>query len=137
MGNSVENNLNLTLLQFPAGAPPPAIVFGAANAAAASVTGTVAPGEIVSLYGVGLGPKTGVPAQFDSSSKYRKMSRPLPLVNCRSRSAMQHRLRCRSRSAEPGEIHGANRYSPEFPANYAGNSGQSRFAMHPAGGCLG
>ena len=33
------------------------------------VSGSVAPGEIVSLYGVGLGPQTGAGAEFDSTGK--------------------------------------------------------------------
>lgn len=42
-------------------------VLGAVNAAGFSVSGHVAPGEIVSLYGIGLGPSSGAVAQFDAA----------------------------------------------------------------------
>jgi hypothetical protein len=58
-----------SLLRIPAGGPIGMSILAVANAAAYSVATSVAPGEIFSLYGTGLGPAVGVGAQFDSSGR--------------------------------------------------------------------
>ena len=52
----------------PTAEPQPAI-FGMANAAASTVTPGIAPGELVSIYGTGLGPELGLSATYDSSGR--------------------------------------------------------------------
>jgi uncharacterized protein (TIGR03437 family) len=44
-------------------------ILAPANGAGYSASGQVAPGEIISLYGTGLGPTVGAGAQFDSTGK--------------------------------------------------------------------
>jgi len=58
-----------SLIRIPAGGPTGLSVLGQVNAAAYVVSGVVAPGEIVSLYGTGLGPTSGAGARFDSTGK--------------------------------------------------------------------
>jgi len=58
-----------SLLRIPAGGPSGVSILAQVNAAAYSVSGRVAPGEIISLYGTGLGPTPGVGAKFDSKGK--------------------------------------------------------------------
>jgi uncharacterized protein (TIGR03437 family) len=53
---------------IPAAEPQPAI-FGLSNVAAPVVSPGVAPGELVSIYGTGLGPEQGVSAAYDSSGR--------------------------------------------------------------------
>lgn len=52
-----------SLLRIPAGGPFGTAILAAANAAAYSASATIAPGEIFSLFGTGLGPPTGVGAK--------------------------------------------------------------------------
>ena len=54
-----------SLLRMPATGPANTAVLGLANAAGDAVSGRVAPGEIVSLYGTALGPAAGAGAKFD------------------------------------------------------------------------
>ncbi|HKW96814.1 MAG TPA: SBBP repeat-containing protein [Bryobacteraceae bacterium] len=62
-----------SLLRLPPGSPTGTSIFGQANAAGPLVSGFVAPGEIVSFYGTGLGPIAGVGARFDSTGKIATM----------------------------------------------------------------
>jgi uncharacterized protein (TIGR03437 family) len=57
------------LLRIPAGGPIGTSVLAQANAASYSASGLVAPGEIISLYGTGLGPTPGIAGQCDSTGK--------------------------------------------------------------------
>jgi uncharacterized protein (TIGR03437 family) len=57
-----------SILRLPAGATPAVVVTALSNAAGFTNT-KVAPGEIVSLYGSGLGPANGAGAQYDSTGK--------------------------------------------------------------------
>lgn len=57
-----------SILRLPPGGTPSVIVTGLTNAAGFG-SAKVAPGEIVSFYGAGLGPAGGVGAQFDSAGK--------------------------------------------------------------------
>lgn len=66
---------NGSLLRFPIGGPSGPAILGEGNAIPTEVlgyvvSGIVAPGGIVSLYGVGLGPAAGVGAQLDSGGKF-------------------------------------------------------------------
>ena len=66
---------NGSLLRFPIGGPSGPAILGEGNAIPTAmlgyvVSGIVAPGGIVSLYGAGLGPAAGVGAQLDSSGKF-------------------------------------------------------------------
>jgi uncharacterized protein (TIGR03437 family) len=58
-----------SLIQIPAGGLSGISILAQVNAAAYSVSGQVSPGEIISLYGTGLGPVAGVGAQLDSTGK--------------------------------------------------------------------
>lgn len=58
-----------SLIRIPPGGLSGISIVGQANAGAYSVSGHVAPGEVVSLYGGGLGPVSGVGAQLDSTGK--------------------------------------------------------------------
>ncbi len=58
-----------SLLRIPAGGPSGISILAQVNAAAYSVSGRIAPGEIISLYGTGLGPTPGAGAEFDSKGK--------------------------------------------------------------------
>lgn len=63
---------SLSLFRVDSGAPPPqrylACVVNAASLTA-DYQGTIAPGEIVTLWGAGMGPDPGVSAQLDSSGR--------------------------------------------------------------------
>jgi uncharacterized protein (TIGR03437 family) len=66
---------NGSLLRFPIGGPSGPAILGEGNAIPTAmlgyvVSGIVAPGGIVSLYGAGLGPAAGVGAQLDSSGRF-------------------------------------------------------------------
>jgi len=58
-----------SLVRIPAGGPVGTGILAQANGAAYSASGQVAPGEIISLYGTGLGPAAGVGARYDSTGK--------------------------------------------------------------------
>jgi uncharacterized protein (TIGR03437 family) len=66
-GAEVLLGQNGSVIQIPASGLTGTAMFGAVNSAFYSVAGRVAPGEVISLYGSGLGPSTGVVAQFDAS----------------------------------------------------------------------
>jgi uncharacterized protein (TIGR03437 family) len=68
-GNETLLGLSGSLLRIPAGGPTGISILGQVNAAAYAVSGMVAPGEIVSLYGTGLGPSVGAIAKLDSTGK--------------------------------------------------------------------
>ena len=66
---------NGSLLRFPIGGPSGPAILGEGNAIPTAAlgyvaSGIVAPGGIVSFYGVGLGPAAGVGAQLDSSGRF-------------------------------------------------------------------
>jgi uncharacterized protein (TIGR03437 family) len=58
-----------SVLRIPATGPANTVVLGQANAAGSAVSNHVAPGEIVSLYGVALGPAVGAGARVDSNGR--------------------------------------------------------------------
>ena len=58
-----------TLTRWSFDIPSAPSMLAVANAAATIANGHVAPGEIVSLYGVGLGPTPGIGAQLDSNGR--------------------------------------------------------------------
>ena len=68
-GNETLLGSSGSLLRIPAGGPSGISILGQVNAAGYAVSGTVAPGEIVSLYGTGLGPGAGAIAKLDSTGK--------------------------------------------------------------------
>jgi uncharacterized protein (TIGR03437 family) len=55
------------VLRLPRGMPSGGTILGVADAAAHQVTGTLAPGEYLSVYGTGLGPSDGVGMQLDAN----------------------------------------------------------------------
>jgi uncharacterized protein (TIGR03437 family) len=57
------------VLRQPRATPTGVSVLGVADSAANSATKTVAPGEYVSIYGTGLGPRAGVGMQLDASGR--------------------------------------------------------------------
>jgi uncharacterized protein (TIGR03437 family) len=72
VGSSVSETLlgsSSSLIQIPPGAVTGISVLAQVNAAAFSPSGRVSPGEVFSLYGIHLGPASGMVAQFDSSGK--------------------------------------------------------------------
>jgi uncharacterized protein (TIGR03437 family) len=58
-----------SLIQIPAGGLSGISILAQVNAAAYAPSARVSPGDIISLYGTGLGPVAGVGAQLDSSGK--------------------------------------------------------------------
>ena len=50
---------NATVLHVPTATPPRTLVLQQTNAAAITTAATVSPGEIITIYGIGLGPDTG------------------------------------------------------------------------------
>lgn len=68
LGNSAS------LVRFGSPVPNTPSLFGVTNAAASFVSGNVAPGEILSLYGTGLGPTAGVGAQIDRNGRLTTQS---------------------------------------------------------------
>jgi uncharacterized protein (TIGR03437 family) len=58
-----------SLLRIPLAGLSGISILGQANAGSYSVSGHVAPGEVISLYGSGLGPATGAGAQLDSNGR--------------------------------------------------------------------
>ncbi|MCU1261648.1 MAG: hypothetical protein JWO80_4533 [Bryobacterales bacterium] len=58
-----------SLVRFGSPVPNTPSLFGVTNAARSFVSGNVAPGEILSLYGTGLGPTGGVGAQIDKNGR--------------------------------------------------------------------
>ena len=70
VGTFYFTGLNLPygfVLRLPRGTPTGLSILGVADSAANIVTGTVAPGEYLSIYGTGLGPAVGVGMQIDPS----------------------------------------------------------------------
>jgi uncharacterized protein (TIGR03437 family) len=55
------------VLRLPRGTPTGVSILGMADSAVNAVTGRVAPGEYLSIYGTGLGPAAGVGMQLDPS----------------------------------------------------------------------
>ncbi|MGA2880200.1 MAG: hypothetical protein ABSG13_14730 [Bryobacteraceae bacterium] len=55
------------VLRLPRGAPSGVSILSVADSAVNAMTGTVAPGEFLSIYGTGLGPAVGVGMQVDPS----------------------------------------------------------------------
>ena len=66
-GNQVLLGSIGSVLKLPAAGFSGAGMLAQANAASATFSGSVAPGEIISVYGIGLGPAVGVAGTIDSN----------------------------------------------------------------------